>query len=94
MMSDVWLCGKQGGRSNKLSFMMLERGPWAFFQGISKFIRASVVGASPGKKLLAAASSRISERVAVLVDLRERLAKITGQVEWFMYFIIIDYLGF
>ena len=57
MMSDVWLCGKQGGRSNKLSFMMLERGPWAFFQGISKFIQACVVGASPGKKLLAAASS-------------------------------------
>lgn len=77
---EFWQRLAKGGRSNKLSFMMLERGPWAFFQGISKFIRASVVGASPGKKLLAAASSRISERVAVLVDLRERLAKITGQV--------------
>ena len=86
MISDVWLLGKQGGESDKLSFMMLERGPWPFFQGISKFIRASVVGASPGQKLLTAASSRISERVAVLVDLRERLAKITGQVRCFHYF--------
>lgn len=92
MISDVWLCGKQSGESDKLSFMILERGPWAFFQGISKFIRASVVGASPRQKLSTAASSRISERVAVLVDLRERLAKITGQVGCFIAFTIIDCL--
>ncbi|KAG0565107.1 hypothetical protein M758_8G160500 [Ceratodon purpureus] len=85
---EFWQRLSKGGESDKLSFMMLERGPWAFFQGISMFIRSSVVGASPGQKLLLGASSRISERVTVLADLRERLAKITGQV-----YIEVDKMG-
>jgi hypothetical protein len=63
--------------------MVLERGPWAFYQGVKRFIRSSFVEASPGQELVTAASSRISERVAVLADLRERLASVTGQVRWF-----------
>lgn len=75
--------GKQGGENDKLSFMILERGPWAFYQGVKRFIRASFVEASPGQELVTAASSRISERVAVLADLRERLATVIGQVRCF-----------
>ena len=60
--------------------MMLERGPWAFILGIRRFLQASFIEAAPTQGLLAAAGSRISERVSILVDLRERLATITGQV--------------
>lgn len=59
--------------------MILERGPWAFYQGAKRFIRAYFVAASPGQELAAAACARITERVAVLSDLRERLATVTGQ---------------
>ncbi|XP_024360120.1 protein DGS1, mitochondrial isoform X2 [Physcomitrium patens] len=85
---DFWQKLSEGEDNEKLSFMMFERGPWAFFQGIKLFIRASFVEASPGKELIAAASARISERVAVLADLRERLATVTGQVH-----IEVDKMG-
>lgn len=71
---------EQGGGNDKLWFMMLERGPWAFIQGVTKLVRASFVEASPTQELMLAAGSRISERIAVLTDLRERLATIIGQV--------------
>jgi len=72
--------GRQGGENDKLSFMILERGPWAFYQGAKRFIRSYFVEASPGQELVTAASARITERAAVLGDLRERLATISGQV--------------
>ncbi|KAG0556391.1 hypothetical protein KC19_11G050300 [Ceratodon purpureus] len=86
--SDFWQRLSEGGESDKMSFMILERGPWAFYQGVKRFIRASFVEASPGQELATAASSRISERVAVLADLRERLATIIGQVH-----IEVDKMG-
>ena len=82
-MANIWLYGKQGVENDKVSFMIFERGPWAFFQGVKKLVRASFVEASPGQELAIAASSRISERVSVLADLRDRLATVTGQVRCF-----------
>jgi len=80
--SDVWVFhGRQGGENDKLSFMILERGPWAFFQGAKRFLRSYFIDLSPVKEFAAVTSARITERAAVLDDLRDRLATLTGQVK-------------
>jgi nuclear-control-of-ATPase protein 2 len=70
----------QGTDSDKVRFMILERGPWAFFQGVSRLVRSCFWEVSPAQGLFSAAASRISERVRVLTDLRTRLATLIGQV--------------
>jgi hypothetical protein len=63
--------------------MILERSPWAFYQGVKRFIRSSFMEASLGQELVIATSSCISKRVALLTDLHERLVVVTDQVRWF-----------
>jgi nuclear-control-of-ATPase protein 2 len=85
---EFWKTLSVGGENDKLSFMILERGPIAFYQGAKRFVRSYFVEATPGQELFSAASARVSERVAVLDDLRERFASIIGQMH-----IEVDKMG-
>ncbi|KAH8950100.1 hypothetical protein BDL97_10G066500 [Sphagnum fallax] len=77
---EFWKAREQGTDSDKVRFMILERGPWAFFQGVSRLVRACFWEVSPAQGLFSAAASRISERVRVLTDFRTQLATLIGQV--------------
>jgi hypothetical protein len=77
----LWWClmMHQGTERDKVRFMVLERGPWAFLQGVRQLLR-SLVWDSSTQGLVVAAAIRITERVSMLTDLRNRLAVLNGQV--------------
>jgi nuclear-control-of-ATPase protein 2 len=74
-----WQIRAQGTERDKVRFMVLERGPWAFLQGVRQLLR-SLVWDSSTQGLVVAAAIRITERVSMLTDLRNRLAVLNGQV--------------
>ncbi|CAK9859264.1 unnamed protein product [Sphagnum jensenii] len=74
-----WQIRAQGTERDKVRFMVLERGPWAFLQGVRQLLR-SLVWDSSTQGLVVAAAIRITERVSMLTDLRNRLAVLNGQL--------------
>ena len=65
---------------HKVRFMILERGPLAFIQGVSKLVRDSIWESSTTHGLVFTAVSEISKRMMLLSDLQHRLAVALGEV--------------
>jgi nuclear-control-of-ATPase protein 2 len=65
---------------HKVRFMILERGPWAFIQGVSKLVRDSICESSTTQGLVITAVSEISKRMFLLSELQHRLAVALGEV--------------
>lgn len=79
----------QGAEQDKVRFMMLERGPIAFFQGLKKIVHSFFLESSLTSGLVTAAYTRINERVTMLNTLRKRLAIIIGQVSSMIFIFCV-----
>ncbi|KAK4772569.1 hypothetical protein SAY86_014344 [Trapa natans] len=75
-----WESRAEGSNSQKIYFMLFERGPWAFVDGTVKLVKDSVVQGSSIQQLCSSASSHISQRIAMLNGLRFSLATFLAQV--------------
>ncbi|KAK4764627.1 hypothetical protein SAY86_025717 [Trapa natans] len=75
-----WESKAEGSNSQKIYFMLFERGPWAFVNSTVKLVKDSVVEGSPIRQLCSSASSHISRRIAMLNGLRFSLATFLAQV--------------
>lgn len=75
-----WKARAEGADGPKVRFMVLERGPCAFFQAAAKLLRDCIWEFSPTRGLVVSAISRISERVMMLSTLQCRLATVLGEV--------------
>ncbi|KAK4753722.1 hypothetical protein SAY87_001826 [Trapa incisa] len=75
-----WESKAEGSNSQKIYFMLFERGPWAFVYSTVKLVKDSVVEGSPIRQLCSSASSHISRRIAMLNGLRFSLATFLAQV--------------
>ena len=71
----------QGSNARKLYFMVFERGPRAFVDGTSEFLRECVADrAISVQQLCQSASAYINERIVVLSTLRFALATFLAEV--------------
>ncbi|KAH7439498.1 hypothetical protein KP509_04G064900 [Ceratopteris richardii] len=75
-----WRARAEGTHSQKVKFIVLERGPVAFVHGISKLVKDCIYEYSPTQGLAALAASEISERTILLHALECRLALLLGEV--------------
>lgn len=78
---------EQGGERDKVRFMVLERGPFAFLQGLKHLVRSLFGEESSTQGLAKLAAIRISERVAMLENLKRLLATVVGEVSSVTRFI-------
>ncbi|MCO5557025.1 hypothetical protein L7F22_010580 [Adiantum nelumboides] len=78
-----WKARAEGAHMQKVRFMVLERGPLAFVQGIAKLVRDCIKEHSPTQGLAAIAASQISERTVLLHALESRLAIVLGEADRF-----------
>lgn len=78
---------EQGGERDKVRFMVLERGPSAFLQGLKHLVRSLFWEESSTQGLAKLAAIRISERVAMLENLKRLLATVVGEVSSVTRFI-------
>ncbi|XP_057955814.1 protein DGS1, mitochondrial [Malania oleifera] len=74
-----WQSRAEGSNAQKVYFMIFERGPWAFIDGMLQLIRECVVKGS-SLHLYHSASAQISERISILTSLRYSLATFLAQV--------------
>eukprot|EP00250_Pteridium_aquilinum_P008315 c17845_g1_i1 orf=118-1896(+) len=75
-----WKARAEGAHMQKVRFMVLERGPLAFVQGVAKLLRDSIWECSPTQGLAVSAVSQISKRTILLYALECRLALVLGEV--------------
>ncbi|XP_050237143.1 protein DGS1, mitochondrial [Mercurialis annua] len=76
-----WQCRAEGSDSRKLYFMMFERGPMAFIDGTVKLLRQCMTeGPTSMHRVSQSASVYMSERLAVLTELRRALATFLAEV--------------
>ncbi|KAL3530130.1 hypothetical protein ACH5RR_009452, partial [Cinchona calisaya] len=83
-----WQSRAEGPNAHKAYFMVCERGPNAFFNGMIQLIRDSLAESSGIQRLHSSASSYMSERIIVLTNLRYFLAAFLAQV-----YVEIDKVG-
>ncbi|MCO5547181.1 hypothetical protein L7F22_000624 [Adiantum nelumboides] len=81
-----WKARAEGAHMQKVRFMVLERGPLAFVQGIAKLVRDCIKEHSPTQGLAVIAASQISKRTVLLHALESRLALVLGEVHFFIFF--------
>lgn len=70
----------QGSSSQKVYFMIFERGPRAFIDGTVQLIRDCVSEGSGIEKLCTSASTHIYERINILRSLRYSMATFLAEV--------------
>nr|DAD42967.1 TPA_asm: hypothetical protein HUJ06_001197 [Nelumbo nucifera] len=75
-----WQSRAEGSDSQKVYFMVFERGPQAFIDGTFQLIRGCFTEGSSIQHLCYSAAAQISERIAVLTSLRYCLATFLAQV--------------
>ncbi|KAI5071139.1 hypothetical protein GOP47_0013390 [Adiantum capillus-veneris] len=75
-----WKARAEGAHMQKIRFMVLERGPLAFVQGIAKLVRDCIKEGSPTQNLAVIAASQISKRTVLLQALECCLALVLGEV--------------
>ncbi|XP_024027964.1 protein DGS1, mitochondrial [Morus notabilis] len=75
-----WQSRAEGTNAQKVYFMLFERGPRAFFDGTIQFIREFVTEGSCAHHLILSTSAHISERIAILSNLRCSLAAFLAEV--------------
>lgn len=75
-----WKARGEGADLHKVNFMVLERGPLAFIQGVAKLVRDCIWECSPTHGLVVTAASQISTRTILLTSLQCRLALVLGEV--------------
>ncbi|KAL3518787.1 hypothetical protein ACH5RR_021376 [Cinchona calisaya] len=75
-----WQSRAEGSNAQKAYFMVCERGPNAFVNGIIQLLRDSLAKNSGIQQLYCSASSYMSERIIVLTNLRYFLAAFLAQV--------------
>ncbi|KAJ7565757.1 hypothetical protein O6H91_02G073500 [Diphasiastrum complanatum] len=75
-----WETRAQGIDALKVHFMLFERGPRAFLEGIEVIVCSVIRKQSPLQNLVYSASTSITEKVRVLKDLQCRLAGLVAQV--------------
>lgn len=75
-----WQSKAEESNSQKAYFMVCQRGPHAFVSGIIQFIKDFVADGSGMPQFYRSSNSYISERIALLTDLRFHLAAFLAQV--------------
>ncbi|BFG30205.1 hypothetical protein CerSpe_164790 [Prunus speciosa] len=75
-----WQSRAEGSNAQKVKFMVLERGPQAFIEGTIQLIHGCVAEGSSIKNICLSASAHISERIAILTNLRCSLATFLAEV--------------
>ncbi|BBH02410.1 dgd1 suppressor 1 [Prunus dulcis] len=75
-----WQSRAEGSNAQKVNFMVLERGPQAFIEGTIQLIHGCVAEGSSIKNICLSASAHISERIAILTNLRCSLATFLAEV--------------
>lgn len=70
----------QGSRGQKVYFMIFERGPRAFVDGIVQLIRNCISEGSGIQNIYCSATSHIYDRINILTSLRFSLATFLAQV--------------
>ncbi|KAD7477636.1 hypothetical protein E3N88_00772 [Mikania micrantha] len=83
-----WQARAEGSTSQKVYFMVFERGPKAFLHGSGQLIHDYVFYGTGMQSLSSAASAHISERISVLTSLRYSLATFLAQV-----YVEVDKIG-
>ncbi|XP_071706726.1 protein DGS1, mitochondrial-like [Rutidosis leptorrhynchoides] len=75
-----WQTRAEGSTSQKVYFMIFERGPLAFLDGSGKLLHDYVFYGTGVQNVSSLASAHISERISVLTSLRKSLATFLAQV--------------
>lgn len=75
-----WQTKAEGSRGQKVYFMIFERGPRAFVDGIVQLIRNCISEGSGIQNLYCSASSHIYDRINILTSLRFALATFLAQI--------------
>ncbi|KAI3795885.1 hypothetical protein L1987_38545 [Smallanthus sonchifolius] len=83
-----WQAKAEGSNSQKVYFMVLERGPRAFFDGSGQLLHDYIFHGTGMQNLSSAASAHISERISILTSLRYSLATFLAQV-----YVEVDKVG-
>ncbi|KAI7731821.1 hypothetical protein M8C21_026145 [Ambrosia artemisiifolia] len=83
-----WQARAEGSNSQKVYFMVFERGPRAFLDGSGQLLHDYLFYGTGMQSLSSAASAHISERISVLTSLRYALATFLAQV-----YVEVDKVG-
>ncbi|KAF5181898.1 Dgs1 protein [Thalictrum thalictroides] len=75
-----WQCKAEGTNAQKVYFMVFERGPHAFIDGTLQLLRGCETNGSRMQYLYHSAAAHITERIAILTNLRHCLATFLAQV--------------
>lgn len=75
-----WQSRAEGTYSQKVHFMVFERGPLAFIEGTIGLVRGFITEGSPMQRLANAAASQISERVTILTTVQRNLATLLAEI--------------
>lgn len=75
-----WQSRAEGTYSQKVHFMVFERGPLAFIEGTIDLVRRFITEGSPMQRLANAAASQISERVTILTTVQRNLATLLAEI--------------
>lgn len=75
-----WQSRAEGTYSQKVHFMVFERGPLAFIEGTIDLVRRFITEGSPMQRLANAAASQISERVTILTTIQRNLATLLAEI--------------
>lgn len=75
-----WQSRAEGTYSQKVHFMVFERGPLAFIEGTIHLVREFITEGSPMQRLANAADSQISERVTILTTVQRHLATLLAEI--------------
>lgn len=75
-----WQSRAEGTYSQKVHFMVFERGPLAFIEGTIDMVRRFITEGSPMQRLANAAASQISERVTILTTIQRNLATLLAEI--------------
>lgn len=75
-----WQSRAEGTYSQKLHFMVFERGPLAFIEGTIDLVRRFITEGSPMQRLANAAAFQISERVTILTTVQRNLATLLAEI--------------
>ncbi|KAF5756534.1 putative nuclear control of ATP synthase 2 [Helianthus annuus] len=83
-----WQARAEGSTSQKVYFMVFERGPRAFLDGSGQLLHDYLFHGTGMQSLSSTASAHISERISVLTSLRYSLATFLAQV-----YVEVDKVG-
>lgn len=75
-----WQSRAEGTYSQKVHFMVFERGSLAFIEGTIDLVRRFITEGSPMQRLANAAASQISERVTILTTIQRNLATLLAEI--------------